>query len=1020
MKPLKITLEGIGSYRLKQSIDFSSYDDFFLITGDTGAGKTTIFDAIMFSLYGEVSGTRNGSDLVYSGLDYDVIPFCEFTFRLARRTFRVRRSPSYDRKKRKGTGYTNQPETVVFSEFKNQEWVDYPGNKTDIDGKIQEFVKFNADEFSRLILLPQGEFQKFLISETKEKRELLEKIFPVDLYKKCAARFNEMKNELAAEKKQISKALDEKMKIFDPVKYGENHAVLLKIKNELTKSISELNISVKEKSSELADSENVIKLFAELDEKKSEQEKLILQKKEINSLELKLENYRYFLKHKPVIDKYNYIQENREKSSRTISELKDNLLKTKESFLKLKEDYSKLPKWRKEISNREYGLDRLILLLPEYKISKGLQTDSVILSDDLRKSEKELQNNSQELVRLEEKLNSLNEFKVKNKDAADSNIMLSEQINAFEIKLREHNICRQYFNKAAALKSEIEKDETNLEKEIKILHELSGQLAECRKNDELYYLQKLSEKITDNIPCPVCGSLEHPAVFSTDKKITSETARVERLESEKSLKDKVRVSLEKEIEMKKLNLAEINNLFIAGINYDKEINQIDNEISELKKRYKFNSGLMEKMAENEKIFSEHLKFKDSLNSMNRALTDKINTIKIKLSENTAFIKNNSDQLKDLEIRFSEDSGYFSNISEQLEKEKDFQEIIEDLRKSIAKGVEIVSVTEKKFVEENEKRIQIETEIKNYENSIHEFETELNSLKKELDVILKNEKLESMEQLQLFMISDAELNDIEKRINLYREASAKNSESLKFYEKKLKNTEKPDIIRIKSELTGIESQIADLTAKRDENNEKIIMLENKKKEYEFILNRLSELNEKHSDVEKMALILNGTNSRNITFQDYVLAGYLQEVLNKANRRLIRISDGQYQLKRRNEKERGSTKSGLEFNVIDIFNGKEREVQSLSGGEKFLTSLCLALGLSDVIQSRSGGNELEALFIDEGFGSLDERSLERAISILDEIRGSRIVGIISHVKELKTRIPSVIEIKKTLSGSQILKN
>ena len=287
----------------------------------------------------------------------------------------------------------------------------------------------------------------------------------------------------------------------------------------------------------------------------------------------------------------------------------------------------------------------------------------------------------------------------------------------------------------------------------------------------------------------------------------------------------------------------------------------------------------------------------------------------------------------------------------------------------------------------------------------------------LDKKLVAKNFESIEDLENCHIEPDELEQKEKTVTNYRDKKLKISTNLKTLKSSLQQKTKPDMQLLKDEQEEIEKKCSKLEEEKNQAAYSISELKRKKSEYDDLLNEINNQRESSKLYIEIADELNGKNPKNVNFKNFILSAYLQEVTKYGSGRFNKMSEGRYFLKVSDEIADRRKAAGLELKVFDTYTGHERSVKSLSGGEKFMASISLALGLADVIQARAGGVEMDAMFIDEGFGSLDSENLDRALNILDEIRSDRMVGIISHVEELRNRIPSQLIVKKSSKGSEI---
>lgn len=987
MRPLKITIKGFGSYKDEQCISFESLDDFFLISGDTGSGKTTIFEAMVYVLYGKVPGSRGSHSLVTRNYDSEDCPFVEMRYISSGREFKVRRTLKYIRKKKRGDGFIEEDEKLEVCEKKGDDWEVLKGTKTELNGKIIDNIKFNADEFSKVVLLPQGEFEKFLIANSAEKRELLEKIFPVDVHKRISEIFRIRNNEIVMEKKNLQNRLDEILKVFVPVDYEKNYKTL---KDQLNKIDNNLSTANKEKESvikNISDSEKQDAIRKEYNAASEDFKNHNKYESEYKRLLNSIECYDRVIKYKPTVYEYKRITQEIDNNYLEIKKIKEELSELNENYIVVEKKYNKIPEKRNGLDKYKLELNSIIEQLPKVKEAERNLKNSKKVSDQLYELKQKQKANDNKISVLNTEISKLE------KQGVESDALYKDK-EKISISLQKKEERVKELQKAFSDSEKIIKLKNKLEIAIKDLIALNLNIEKIEEEKEKNLLSTYSEKLKDGEECPICGSKHHP------KPLKGVNVNKNLGEDFLILSDE-RNSLNAEIASLKREIEIIRESFVKnGFNENENFNEILMEMKKELEKDKIEKNEIDKsirdIEERKRKYVNLRKEKDEITSAKIKMISEIN----KLSEEILKNENNSSLLE-----------IYKDGSESMEKQISF------LKKEIEQSENEISSVEKEFSEISKRRVSIQEREKSRIDNLHKLEDDFKIKKSEISDILKKETYESISDIEKFYVDENIVKAKRKQVKEYEEKYNKLSEKLKVLETQLSKENLTDVATLKTQLDNCNNQIRKLLSEEKAFEKIKYELEQNKKNYDAAIKHMEELSKKSANVSKIASYLSGKNSRNMTFQDFVLASYMQEVIVKANSRLQKISQGQYLLNRRSEKEKGHVKSGLELNVVDLFNGVEREVQTLSGGEKFLTSLSLALGLADVIQTRAGGIQIEALFIDEGFGSLDENTLERAINVLDEVRGIRKVGIISHVKELKARIPSGIDVKKYAEGSKV---
>lgn len=894
MKPINIEMSAFGPYKEKIEIDFTKLGErgIFLITGDTGAGKTTIFDAMVFALFGEVSGSNRQVASIRSDFsEASTKTYVTLKFSHKGKIYTIHRTPPYERPKKNGEGLTKNIADA---------WIEYE-DKTitgigDVNEKVEEILGINAKQFKQISMLAQGEFLKILFAESKDRTEIFRRIFDTDIYSNITFK---LRNKRKESEEQLSSL---------------KTAFITNSKNiRWTKNIDLVNIE-SEKELNQIDVKDILKRLDVDIKLKLEQEKEIKERLENAEKEYKI-----------IEDKYKKLEEENKKIDK-LELLNKNLneLKTQEKVIK---SDKKLLEINQKIKEKIKPTEELLNKNREEleKINK--------LEEQENEKNKELKINEELIIEKEEKIKilkiKLDEYKKIKKEIEKINQEKDKINNILNILTEKDSLTKEY-NKVNKEFKEISQKYN--EEEDKFFREQAGIIA---------------EKLEENKPCPVCGSTSHPNIAHKSNIVLSKED-LDKLSEEKELK-----STENE--------------------------KLKNKITEIKTKI----DTLEKNLLKEKEFNinEYSKKINQEYNRNKKLNDK--SIKI-IKEIYFEITNKEINLeKFIFDEFKEE--FDKKRKEQLEELTKSNTLINQYNKNIKEKSQEIEILNKKYIEAYSK-----LGYKSYEDYIS-------------DVISDNEIIKKQEKI----------DEYNKNIIEIKTKIEETSDSLKY-------KEKVDITECKKELeekalllNDVKNEQIDFKGNLD--NNKIIQKLLKKNSKELL--KQIELFMNYDELYKTA---SGTlpRKRKIEFEQYVQATYFDMIIKEANKRLVKMTDNRYVLIRKETSEKSKEKTGLDLEVIDNYSGKKRDVKSLSGGEAFKAALALSLGVSDVIQSYSGGVVVDTLFIDEGFGSLDTESREQAINTLNLLTDNdKIIGIISHVTELKERIDKKIIIEKSSEGSKV---
>jgi DNA repair protein SbcC/Rad50 len=1038
MKIKKIIISAFGPYAERQELDFEENlqdKNIFVITGNTGAGKTTIFDAINFALYGEASGSdRDGKSLRSDFADAETKTEVELWFSMRNKDYYVKRSPQYFRRKQRGEGFT---ENKATAEIKLKDKT-ITGTK-EVTKTVEEILGINSEQFKQLVMIPQGEFKKLLNSDSDKKEEIFRKIFGTKIFADIQQNIKNEANELKRKiefiqrdrensvksfvvreennsLKEITSAKDinivqatkgfEEEIAFDENNISEMKVVLEKLQNEIDSISKELAI-INETNKKL-DKKEAYKL---------ELEKLNLLKSQYEIKEIKLE------KAKKAIKLAVYEKDFREKKYQT-DKIKDELIKSVDNIKKYKEDFFITDKKLKEEKSKENiknqllnqlnDIDKLKEKASRYEENKNKVTklNKLVLSTEnkINDDKLEINKNTEIITNLTFELEKINNFKSKK--------------NELDINLISLNKKKENLNKLIDSLEFYNKDENNHKNGAAFYEKANDDYKKAKD----YYEEKedafrrnqagiLAKDLKEGDSCPVCGSINHPKVaILNNEDINENLVKKAKIESDKlyetrekyyrelsninanlqSNKVKVIIPLLKEVfnqddfenvdlEINKVkDLISVNKIELKEIN--KELEEINKVISkeaeratERKNTEVKNDNLRNELEEKSKellSYKENLKVEETnLKNIESEFNGEVKSC----NELEALRKNIGFEIEKLKKDYDDAEKEFKEIKTHLDKENGNKESLE--------------------IREKELKTELEESIKIFkENTLNlGFADGSDYLKSKL----KEEEIELLEK-DINSFNNQLLNTEKLYIEITKECEGISKKDAKEIEINLENK--------KSEKASLQNTEKKLFSKIEQNKKS---LENIKK-----FNKLIEDDEKkYSTLGRLSKIINGDNPRRISFERYVLATYFEYIIAAANLRLLKMTCNRFELLRKEEVGDKRKGQGLDLEVLDNHTGKSRDVKTLSGGECFKASLSMALGLADVVQAYSGGIQLDTIFVDEGFGTLDPESLDNAIECLVELQNDgRLVGIISHVQELKDRIDSKIIVTSTNKGSK----
>ena len=1036
MRPIKLTISAFGPYASKQVIDFEELKgrNIFVISGKTGAGKTTIFDAISYALYGEASGESRETDSLRSHFaDDNTETYVELEFELRGEKYTVNRVPKQKKKKARGEGYTEKsadatltlPDGKVITKVKN------------VTDKIIEILGITREQFKQIVMLAQGEFKKLLLADSVEREGIFRKIFNTYDFEKIQA---ELKDKAANLSKNRTKSKHEMEINLKNIK-GEHDIVideyvdfplvieklkdLLERDNNIYKTLNEEgkevdnNLQVKNQEKAIIETNNnllkekeiITKALEELlskeDEYKNKSKTIIDGKnaKEVKYIEDKLiETTKKLTKRE---EDYNLSLKNID-SLKLKQEEANKLLQIEESKEcdreKLSVEINNLNKLEEKIIELDSLNNKVMHLKQSAENSKLQIINNKKETEELKKSKEEKELQLKDIATLETKKVELeSDIKAKNK-TLDEVRELFKVIRSFQNTYIEHN------NKA--------KEYKEFEVEYKKVKE------NYEAMDDLYKKEQagiLASKLQENEPCPVCGSTNHP-----NKATIKENLKI-------PTKEELKVAKENLDKLEKENLEKINNLTTLNSNKTTYLEQVNNHLSMLSATLNIDKTFNSETAKVVKNLGTELKSViDKLKDELLKVIDKI-SLKEKIEKELNLITTTINEREQSLIKLEEcEKNYTTELTQNITKideyKKEIPENITDL-KTLNNLIEVktkeLNISKEKLAKlrlENEnlaKKLEGENSTsKEINKSIEELKLEIANNKANFNEAIKEQGFDNIQTYEDAKLQISMVESLEKEVENYNSELKLTKAKQEDIINKTKDIVFMDITTIDEEIRSIQNNKKELESKLRELHAIIVGNKTILKNVENLNIEFKEIEEEYKVVGELADLANGKKAPYISFERYILASYFEDIIEAANIRLEKMTGDRFSLIRKTSKSKGAGQKGLELEIYDNYTDSSRDVSSLSGGESFKASLSLALGLSDIVQSNAGGVSLDTMFVDEGFGTLDPQSLDNAIdSLLELQRGGRLVGIISHVEELKERIDAKLEVTSTSKGSKV---
>lgn len=994
MKPIRLELKEFGPYK-DEIIEWDKIinEPIFLITGKTGSGKSTLFDAITYALYNKTTGGKDIASLrTKTAADKDRTQV-NFDFELSGKRYRIERTLAYLK-----TGNKNLTSgKVVLMEYNSEKQDIIATKEQEVKEKIEELIGLDDKQFCQIIILPQGKFKEFLLSKSSEKKETLRSLFNTYFYQKFVDLVQEQAKNLDSKHKQKEKELITRFEQFD-------------IDGELTKFEFLKDENFEEINNLILSQENEIKL------EKKEQVKLeknlqnvkdnFIELSKLNDKFLNLENYKlnyealhkkedYFSNLKELVGKLTELQKSKDKI-REYRGLTNKHFQLKELEMALLDEEKE---YKIDLENNIKLESKLTELKDDIEIYRQIAADQKFFYNNINEFITAKNNMSVYNKKLEElsyKKDFLGELeanlKIKNDILFESNEeknVLDGSIGKLKLEILKKTQEVDKFKAFENSQSELREKKSKFEVAKKQLEEFRISREELEKgflllksNREKEILNSFILNLHEGDDCPLCKQrIEHlPDITSivqvdenieeTLQDVTTKIIKLETLlqkdEQEISNLSKLIKEQEEMINLKALEeLTQLEEeLKQEMVNLERvigEIKLVEKEIKRLKKDIEELSILLK---EEDQLKQSHLEAKNKINQF----------------------ENN------VEVKLEEFKGYYENIASQVDE-------YDNMYKSFQNNSNDLLI----------RKTKIETEQKNNIKNIEEVTNEIVFLTNSFTNSKLSKYYSSLEDAEENVVELDKLEQYQVQIDEFEDSKKILLNSIEKLEQELAGINQPDLEQEREKLQSFENEVSNFIEKMAVLTTR---LDNNKKLYKKIHDDYLELLDSSKDIREIiefSDVVNGKTESRKSLETYVQGYYLDLILVAGTKRLLQMTNDRYRFIRREEKSKGGGLQGLEIEIHDIYLNSTRIISSLSGGELFLASLALALGLAEVIQNESGGISLETIFIDEGFGSLDAETLDTALTTLIDLQSyGRNIGIISHVSELKERIRPKIEV------------
>lgn len=1014
MRPNKLIIQAFGPFAKKEEVDFTALGEnpLFLINGPTGAGKSSILDAICFALYGQTTGKeREASHMRCDHAAADLLTEITLDFSLGEQHYRIRRAPTQERPKSRGEGTTtHQTEAQLWHLKAEGDDLLVPQKAQEATHTIETITGLNVEQFRQVMVLPQGKFRDFLMADSSQREVIFSKLFQTQIYKRIE---DTLKIKAASIRKDVESLQNQIKGILQGADLNSEQEVeerLATLTPELATAATHKQQAVDalaKADQHLEAGKLLANAFIALDKTQ----------KSFNELEAKqadIDTKKHRLKRAQSAQKIEYLRTALNQSKQQKTQLCSEIATTEKSLsqyqshlTQAKSSLDQAEKNKQPIDQLKEQLADLRKLEPKINQLADAVKQTQIAQTSVEQSNAAFEQQQSQHLKLIAEINTTEE-RVSNLRSSSS-ALPSKQRELDNLRLLGQQ--RANLDKRIEERAALEKEHGKREKQLNLSQSRLDTHANQVKTLEFHWHSGqaaiLAAELKQHEPCPVCGSQEHPAPANTQ--LTTEPVTKE----------------------------DIDRARTTQTSYQQQLNDSQNQLTQTSTKLQSINGIISE--QQQELGANQHKSTQQLRDDWRYLNEEVNSLLAKQKEQLEL----ESQLQALAQQRLQTEQQLESSRLTLQKTQQEHTIAAQNKLHIEQALpEKYRVTGALTQHIKQLEAQISTITSAYEQALSEFDLSRQNVSQTLTVqeqqliqqkavekahndaqqhweqALIDSAFEDESDFVQALLAEHDQTLLANEIEQYAHQFSGYKATLAQQKQQLEQQSPPD-------LTALEASQHNLKKESDQAFDVWKKLDNRHLQLTSVLKKLEQAHQSNHALEEeykiygtLSDIANGQTGNKISLQRFVLSVLLDDVLIEASHRLNHMSKGRYLLIRKEERAKGNKASGLELEVEDAYTGKTRSVATLSGGESFMAALSLALGLSDVVQAYAGGVKLETLFIDEGFGSLDQESLDLAIKTLIDLQSSgRMIGIISHVSELRDQMALRIDVSSTAKGSSI---
>ncbi|GGN01882.1 AAA family ATPase [Shewanella xiamenensis] len=1013
MKPLQLSMSAFGPFASTQTIDFTELGDnpLFLINGPTGAGKTTLLDGICFALYGKTTGNeREGSQMRCDMADDNLLTEVTFSFKLGNTAYRIRRVPEQDRLKKNGEGSTVQKSEAQLFKIApdGTETLLVASKVSEATAEIEALTGLDVEQFRQVMVLPQGKFRELLMADSKAREQIFSQLFQTHIYKRIEDILKAKAADIRGLVKEQRARRDGILQTAELASDDELAAEFSRIEPELAAAIAAKERSTAAHLQALKQHDSAQQRFAEftrLSELESQATLLHEQQADIAAQTARLNVAEQAQRLKPLLDNALSREQEATIANDQRSHAQMALDTAKLALAKAEIEAQELIPLEQQLRDFEQQHNQLSTLVPQLAEFSSLEQALSQAKEILQQTKEQGQETKTALVSLvdqrstyENQLPALQQQSERQLATAQA---LQQQRHLLELFKQWQQICAKVAQTEEALvQAGLQGKTLSAQHQAALSDYKSLQLSWFQGQAAI-----LARELKLEEPCPVCGSIEHPHPATshdhlpTDAQLqAAQDAEVNALEQLSKARAEYR-GLQKQLEAQQSQANELASSLgdTVELPLESHVHRLE-ELTRQAKQAEVATQALQQLQQQIK----------ALQQQELALTQQLELERERYHQQEGEVARLSGQLAEKALRIPDEYRSLTALNQA----------INDNQRQLEKSREQIHALRNSLKQASEHCVAAQTALEAAILRCHSADEQQALTDGDLNSQLHLAGFTDRDALRAALLADEQIQVLGERIETYHRQCALNQSQLDQLRTELTDVSVPDLDALEAMLAEKHQQLNLAEATWSQLNTRFSLLKQTQTQLSIVDQKAKALEDEYAIIGTLADVANGNTGNKISLQRFVLSVLLDDVLLVATQRLHLMSKGRYRLLRKEDRAKGNKASGLELEVEDAYTAKVRPVATLSGGESFMAALSMALGLSDVVQAYAGGIKLDTLFIDEGFGSLDQDSLELAIRTLMDLQSAgRMIGVISHVSEMKEQINTRIDLLKTSHGSEI---